>query len=654
MTTEVGLSERSVSKLTKLSDESRKEPIVENAGIENSLVTRWSAYDLAVYLSILLFGSLQFVFYDHTNHFAGGAATYELARSLLEKGSYGYLSRPETMLPPGLPALVALVWTCLGNSYPVFMRIVPLFATLFLITSYELLRRNVGRGPAAAITLLVGSSPFFFSFSTRLLFPDIPFAFTTTLALLVASRLDSSTARRARAGLWLAFTTLLAYSLLLRTAALAMLAALAAWLTISVFAAPTRWRARLKTFLPSLTIGIATLGLWLAWARNHEQLQWPSIKTHPGSYLSQLFLKEGKDPDLGAATLADIPARVAVNTVEGSASLLRIGLRRWVEPTWNSPLILGCVLLILLGLRASNWADSSGLIHWYFISCAMMYILWPWEIDQRYVLSTAPLAFMYLWRGYVYLASKRDVAAPFLGRHRIGITIVPLVLSILMAVYSASLFAQHKQGKQTTIFWLFLAACFSCAPWVKNRLTWLMSSLHISNPRQTLPAILVVGVIAIGLLLQLRLAIGNLDADLTKLPSYPEIEAAQWIKSHTDSDAVVMAFGEGMVQHYSGRRVIMLPRSRDTQTFLSGIIRHGVEWIIVVDGVDRWVGPRDDECFNPLARAYPDAFELVHQGPRNRVFRVTRKLPELTRESADASPPDHVDRRRDVTGQPSG
>jgi len=613
---------------------------VGNVEEENCHLTKWSAYDLAVYFVILLFGSLQFVFYEHTNDFASDAGEYELARGLLERGWYG-----ETMLPPGFAVLVALVWTCFGASYSTFMRIVPVFSALFLITSYELLRRNVGRGPAGAITLLVGSSPFFFFFSTHLLFPDIPCAFTTTLALLVASHLDTSTTRRARAGLWLFFTALLAYSLMLRTAALAMLAALAAWLTISVFAGASNWRLRLKTYLPALAIGIAVLGLWMTWASNHEVLQWPSIKGFPGSYVSQLFLKEGKDPDLGPATLADIPVRLAVNTAAGSACLLQILLRRWVDPAWNSPLILGCLLLILLGLRSSNWVDSFGLIHWYFVSYVMMHVLWPWEIDQRFVLPTAPLASMYLWRGYVYLAGKRDIALPFLGRHRIGINIVLLALSIPMAVCSAVLFVQHKQGKQPTFFWLLLAACSLCAPWIKNRLNGVTSSLYIRNMRQTVTAILVMGVVAIGLVMQLRIGIENLEVDITKHPNYPDIEAAQWIKSHTNPDAVVMAFSVGMLQHYSGRRGIMLPRSRDTQLLLSGIIRHVVEWIIVVDEMDRWVGPRDDECVMPLAKIYPDAFELVHQGARNRVFRVARNLPELARKPIQLRPSDRPDRR---------
>ncbi len=617
---------------------------MEHSEIASFQPTKWSARDLAVYLSILLFGSLQFVCYEHTGDFSGGAAIYELARALIERGFYGYNTRPETMVPPGLPALVALVWLCFGDSYPVFMRIVPVFATLFLITSYELLRTTVGRGLAAAICLLVGSSPFFFFFSTHLLFPDMPWAFTTTLALLIASHLDLATTRRARAGLWISFTTLIVCSLMLRTAALAMLAGLAAWLAVSVFAGPSHWRVRLKTFLPSLAIGVAVLGLWMTWAKNHEKLQWPSTNV-PGSYVNQLSFKDGKDPDLGAATLDDMPARIASNTANGTACLLKFLIRRWIEPAWNSPLILGCVLLVLLGLRSSNWIDSSGLIQWYFSFSVMMYAVWPWEIDERYVLPTAPLALMYLWRGCVCLANTRDFALPLPGRHRIRVTVVLLLLAIPMAAYSALLLVQHKQGKQPTLFWLLLAAWTVSAPSITKRLNTIISQFHIRDMRQPAMVILVGGAVAIGLLMQLRMGIANLSADLTKYPSYPAIEAARWIKSHTDPDAVVMAFGEGMIQHYSGRRIITPPLSRDPQLFLNGIIKHRVEWIIIEDGQDRWVGPRDDERFNPLAAAHPDAFQLVHQGPGNRVFRVARGLAETTPQSAESPSSDHSDRR---------
>src|SRR5208282_3938912 len=330
----------------------------ENPEIASGCGEKRSTFDLVIYAPCVFLGVIQFVFYERCNDFVSDTTFYELARSLVEKGWYGSDTRPETMVPPGCAALTALVWICFGNSYSTLIHVMAVFATLFLITSYELLRRQVGRSPAAAISLIIGSSPFFFHFSTHQLAADIPYAFTTSLALLVATYLGTSTTRGSRATLWLSFAALLACSLMLRSAALALLAALAAWLMSSLIAFPVNWRARLRTFLPLLVIGIAIQGFWMTWARNHEQLEWPSIKGFPGSYVSQLFLKQGKNPELGPASLADVPLRLGENLAVGSSSLLGILSRRWIEPAWNSPLILGSVLLILLGLRCSSWVDS--------------------------------------------------------------------------------------------------------------------------------------------------------------------------------------------------------------------------------------------------------------------------------------------------------
>jgi hypothetical protein len=64
---------------------------------------------------------------------------------------------------------------------------------------------------------------------------------------------------------------------------------------------------------------------------------------------------------------------------------------------------------------------------------------------------------------------------------------------------------------------------------------------------------------------------------------------------------------------------------------MDGILKHKIEWIIVVDREDSYWLPPDYDCFAPLAHAYPDAFHLVHRGPSNRIFQVALNLKNLTR-----------------------
>ena len=103
--------------------------------------------------------------------------------------------------------------------------------------------------------------------STGLLFSDLPYLFASTLALLAARQLDGAATWRSRAALWLSLAGLLACSLVLRSAAITLLGALAAWLAVSAAARYPDLRPRLKAFLPLLALGIAIQGLWMAWGR---------------------------------------------------------------------------------------------------------------------------------------------------------------------------------------------------------------------------------------------------------------------------------------------------------------------------------------------------------------------------------------------------
>ena len=577
--------------------------------------------DASVYMLILFLGVLQFFLCRRASDFVSGDVTYyELARSLLEKGWYGYNLRPETMLPPGFAVIVAGIWVCFCNSYEIFIRSMAVFATLFLCSTYGLLRRELGQGPAAAICLLIGSSPIFFSFSTTVVLSDLPYAFTSTLALLVALRLDAATNRRARVAFGLSFGGLLACSLMLRSAAISLLAALVAWLTVSVFACIPDSKLRSRTFVPLLVFGIAIQALWMTWAVKHEKLQWPSVGGWPGSYASQIKLKNGNYPELGTASLVDHAVRVKDNVAARSAALLGLITRKWFDPVWNSPVVLGTVLLLLLGLRSSGWLDASGLIQWYFVFHEAMYILWPWELEIRFLLPVAPLACVYLWRGGHALVGlmRRE---PKTWTWAFG-------LSVIMALYSANLWIQHQQGKSATVYWVLLAACSACITGMRAPRGGALSLHFRPDVRRAATASVVGGLVLIGLFMQCRIGLDNLYFDVTKCNNYPDIEAGQWLEAHANPGAVVMARQEVLVQHCCGRKIVWFPPSSDPSVLMDGIRKHHVEWIVVTDRKDNYFSPPDPDCFAPLARAYPDAFHLVHRGPRYRIFQV-----KLTREN---------------------
>src|SRR5262249_28758980 len=67
-------------------------------------------FDLAVGGLLVGIGALQFAFCQAGTAFYTGDTSYlELARSIVAWRPYGFDFRPETMLPPGFPALLALL-----------------------------------------------------------------------------------------------------------------------------------------------------------------------------------------------------------------------------------------------------------------------------------------------------------------------------------------------------------------------------------------------------------------------------------------------------------------------------------------------------------------------------------------------------------------
>jgi hypothetical protein len=599
--------------------------------MEQRLVSKPILADALVWMLILFLGVLQWSLYPRASGFIFDATYYELGQSLVEKGQYGYNSRPETMLPPGFAVIVAIISLCFGNSYAIHIHSMAVFATAFLLATYALLRREVGRFPAGATCLLIGSSQFFFNFSTSLVFSDLPYAFTSTLALLTVLRFSTARTRGSRAGWCLSFGCLLACSLLLRSSGIAMLAALAGWLVTSAATGHDRSGSRLKAMLPLMVFGIAIQVFWMTWAAKNQQPVWP-LDGYPGSYFSQLKLKNGNYPELGRAYLVDMPERVENNVTKRSTGLLAmltVARPPWVDPEWHSPAVAGIVLLLLIGLIRSPWVGPSALPQWYFVCHEAMYLLWPWQLEMRFILPVAPLACMYLWRGGEALVDliRREKTA--------GMCVV--ILSTIMAMYPLYLVIVRQQGKKSAAFWVSFAICSACVTWLKVARCGLVSLLSRTGLLRVVAALVVAGVVVTGLFLQVRMGLTNVHFDVTAHQFYPDIEAALWLQCHADPDAVVMARKEDLVYHYCRRKVIWFPPSSDANLLMNGIVKHHVHWVVVVDRIDSYFLPAEEDCFASLAHQYAQAFRLTHRGLRYRIYEVTAEGRAAAAKAAAAS-----------------
>jgi hypothetical protein len=591
--------------------------------------------DAGVFAVVLALGAMQFILYQRASDFYSGDTTYfELARSIVQTGSYGFDFTPEAMFPPGFPAILAGMCVTLGCTHAVLVRSMAVFCALGFLVAYVLLRREQGRPVAAATVLLLAASTEFFRASTRLTLSDLPYFFTSMLALVLVTQLDAAKEGRRRAFLLPLCGVSLVASLLIRSSGIALFAGLFAWLGISFCVDRTTAVARLKTFGPLLIAGLVVQAVWIG-VKPKEVVEWP-VPGYPRSYISQLSVKNGNEPDLGMASLADVPPRVERNLVDRAVGLVTLltGEGGRLPRTWFSPWVLGPVLLVLVGLGGSIWRTGGQMYDWYFVGHEAMYLLWPWNYEPRFFMPVAPLACLYLWRGgkaVLNWAVEKPRVATGLG-----------LLAASVFGMSAIVYGWNTTGvrpKVAAVCWVLFAVAVAWIRWGLHRrsafnqfLSRLVTVRRGSvSPLQATAFVMVVLLVGIGVARQLRMGRDNLSFDVTREATYPEIVAAKWIQLHTPRNSIVMARRLDVVYHYAERKVVWFPPSSDPNLLMDGISKYHVGFIIVLDrGQDNYWLPPELDCFIRLSAEYPGAFKVVQQGPREKIYAVmdTFEAPE--------------------------
>src|SRR5262245_47579095 len=124
---------------------------------------RYDAVDYLIFAVLLVFGAFVFVFYRRGDFTGDDVFFADCARSLLQHGFYGLDGRPDTTQPPGLPAILAVFFMIFGYGHALSLKVMAVFETLGFCSTYALLRRHLSRPVAAAICLLLMSSPVLFA-----------------------------------------------------------------------------------------------------------------------------------------------------------------------------------------------------------------------------------------------------------------------------------------------------------------------------------------------------------------------------------------------------------------------------------------------------------------------------------------------------------
>ena len=599
--------------------------------------------DVGVYAFILLIGVFQLTHYLHAPDFMNDVTYPDLARSILDHGSYQIRLLPETTFPPGFPLILAAVGLLFGFTPAALFSLIAVSATLGLIATYEFLRRVEGRGVAAAISLFLASCPVFFSFGTSVIYPEIPYFLVSMLALLLALKIDHAERDRSLSGRVMLLSITLVLAVLIRSVGVALLAGLAAWIATSLLVVPDVGRRRLRRFVLPLVIGLTAQLCWSVWAHSHAALEW-QLPGYPQSYISQLRVKNGHHPELGEAHLGDIPARIGRNLVARAVGFSHLLIRRNVSRFWSSPLIFGPLVLIAIG-AGSSLCGSAGQLHdWYFLWYEFIFMLWPWDYRDRFLIPVVPLACLYLWRG---AKAVKNYAVRQPGAAGVSFMLLGSLLCISSAAFAFRIAAfpvnpehvrgDHLQTIAATLFWGIFAAMglwmlkrASLEPQrdgagVYARLNQIVESRGPAGLRVA-ATVIVAAIVVLDTGQVMAIGRYNMNPDITREPTYPIMKAAEWIGGHEPSDRVIMASEPEIVFHFSGHRTVWFPPISDPKVLMEGIRRHHIGAILVVHQAQSYWLPPEDVCFQALLQAYPGAFQLTYRDLDTWVYEVASPL----------------------------
>lgn len=607
---------------------------------------RFGKADFICAALIAIFGLAAFMFHQRTPDFMGEDAFYgDAARSLLHSGTYAVNGVPETTQPPGLAGILAAVYAAVGYSYSASVQTMAVFEMLGFLVAYELLRRRESRLVAAIICIVLITSPVYFAWATRQVYACFPYFFTTMLALLCFEEYENATTAGIKA-IWGSISAVaVAASLAIATSTMALLAALVAAVAATALRSPGHARRRLLHFLPILLIGVMVQVVWTH--RKPAPLEW-SLPGYPGSYWHQLVVKEGNYPELGMASIGDIPGRVTRNLLGESDILAHLVLRHGVSQTKVAVVIIP-VLFLVIGWAWTVWrTKGTGVVEWFFAAYQGVYLLWPWTMEPRFVLPIAPLACFYAWRGI-----NGTILAMKTKPRMVGLLSFPLAvllgISGVLWMYEHRLDGLGKWPDELLIpIWLIYAVVALWMAWSGRSILatkpfsdlerWLLQPRRVGRVGATslghaAGGLVVAGLVLLGVGLEARIARENLattnvetNAERTEMSALmpAEVEAGTWIREHTTPDSIVMARHWPTVYHFADRKLIWFPPISNSKVLMDGIAKHHVDYIVVIHHSNPYYLPDDDICFDPLLSSHPGSFQLILDKGNIRIFKVVK------------------------------
>lgn len=599
----------------------------------NPAASRAYRLDHVVYLFILLEACVFWLFHPYVEDIAPDSSTYQgLARSLAHSGSYQFNFAPHIQYPPGLPLLLAGIGSVFGEDHCVYLRAMTVFSMFALLATYGFLKQEHGRVAAAAATLLLGSSGYFFIYSAVVLNSDIPYLFTSITALILGKHLDESKSLPQTLALSIAFGLLLLFSVLLRSVGMAFVGGYCLWVALSWLRSRELLLARLVRFGAPLALGLAAQVAWWLYVREVKPLALPAWGD---DYTDVFKLLDPHRPELGRASAVDFLLRIPRNLVQHSAHLFELASgMEWIEEAWYSPFVLLTMGLVGVGFLHSAYKWRGGVIECYFLLYAAIYALWPYDVGARFVLPVFPIAFLYAWRatGLLWQAAlqhpREFVLCAFALSAAVGVT----SLAANLGGAQPSL-----QTRLSLLFWLASSLVFGVAGYAQFRGSpaWERGIGLLGRPvpscrwpalslAQGIGVLLVLAVAGRGLASQTDTVLNiSRKISMLEIVHAASVEAAKWLGRHSQESDRVMAQQIAVVHYVSGRRIVGFPATNNPRQIMDAIRRGGVKFLVVTtSNTGSNVKPSEADRLQALKTAYADSLRLIHAGSGYQVFQI--------------------------------
>jgi 4-amino-4-deoxy-L-arabinose transferase-like glycosyltransferase len=390
--------------------------------------------------------------------FTGGdnATYYALTRALATGQGYVDLvapgAPPHTQYPPGYPALLVPFYLLFDGSY-VALKIVSMMAAAILLWAVYLVARRDPAVPAwvaAATVWMVGLYAPFQLYAHRVL-SDMPFVALAVLALAVFQRAAGEERGDRLDRDWLIGCALAVAAFYVRTAAVALLAAIVAWALLR-----RRWK---RAALAAGTF-IALSLPWFLWGR------YARVGGGGGAYMRRLVASNPLRSDPESSRLARFLERLQDTGVEyGTFQLPHVF---WpADPAPDIIRATGCAVGVgLLALGATRLLRSRRAAPWhvYVGTSLVLLVFWPW-LGDRFFLALVP----FLW---IMMLTGLDALIRRTGRPTIAVGATAALAVALLAAGSVKAVRQWDstrawmRGEEFAGYTPFWADYFQAARWI--------------------------------------------------------------------------------------------------------------------------------------------------------------------------------------------